>query len=271
VKRTFEALTTIVEVTIDDDLPIVELARGVIDGYREVTEVAELAYHLRGGERPGLACAGRFDAQVDDVYDLVPGLELDLYQQLVQRAAPGWVLHAAALEHDGRAIVLAGPSGAGKTTLTLALAARGWRVMTEEIVLIDRQCAVRGLARPIHAIRGGPQHRAIPSEWRQLDYPMRGPDGPIDAIIAHPPTAGRITSALPLGALVRIDHAADQPAGLEVMRPRAALQQLWTCTLRQDDEGLAAALEILRVAQPFALMSRSVDDAVQLIEQLVSG
>lgn len=41
--------------------------------------------------------------------------------------------HAAAVEVDGRAVLLAGPSQAGKTTLAAAASARGWRLLSEDL------------------------------------------------------------------------------------------------------------------------------------------
>ena len=47
------------------------------------------------------------------------------------------VLHASAVEKDGRALVMTGESGAGKSTLAALLMARGWRLMGDEFALLD--------------------------------------------------------------------------------------------------------------------------------------
>ncbi len=259
-KRTFEALTTVVSVTVDDDLPIRELAELVLAGYPECSRAPELTFELRRG-----ALVSNGDVKLfDDPFDLVAVLELDLYHLVAERAAPGWLLHAAALERDGRALVLAGPSGAGKTTLALALVARGWRIATEEMVLIDSSLAVRGLARPLHAPADSPQHRAMPATWRTLDYPLRGSH--VRGVVAQPIAAHRIAGPLPLGALLRIDHAPDAAARLAPMPPARAIARLWPCTLRQDDPGLAAATAIVGTVQPLELMSGSIADAVTALD-----
>jgi len=55
--------------------------------------------------------------------------------------ALGWrrhlLLHAAAVERDGRALLISGESGAGKSTLASLLATRGWRFMGDEFALLD--------------------------------------------------------------------------------------------------------------------------------------
>lgn len=48
------------------------------------------------------------------------------------------LVHAAGLVRDDQVVMLAAPSTHGKTTLTLALLARGWRFMSDEIVPISQ-------------------------------------------------------------------------------------------------------------------------------------
>jgi HprK-related kinase A len=60
------------------------------------------------------------------------------------------MLHAAVLEKNGRAVVLPGDPGAGKSTLTAALMLSGWRLLSDEITLVDRNDGLLvGLARPV--------------------------------------------------------------------------------------------------------------------------
>ncbi len=60
------------------------------------------------------------------------------------------MLHAAVLERGGMALVMPGDPGAGKSTLTAALMLSGWRLLSDEIALIDREDGLlRGLARPV--------------------------------------------------------------------------------------------------------------------------
>jgi len=60
-------------------------------------------------------------------------------------------LHAAVLERNGRAILLPGEPGAGKSTLTAALSLSGWRLLTDETALVDLDTgAFWPMARPIN-------------------------------------------------------------------------------------------------------------------------
>jgi len=60
------------------------------------------------------------------------------------------VIHSASLERNGKAIILPGPPGSGKSTLCTGLALRGWRLLSDELTLIRLDGAgLAGLARPM--------------------------------------------------------------------------------------------------------------------------
>jgi HprK-related kinase A len=60
------------------------------------------------------------------------------------------VLHAAAVERDGLAVILPALSGAGKNTLCAALVTRGWRLLSDEVaVLRPADGRLQPVARPI--------------------------------------------------------------------------------------------------------------------------
>lgn len=60
------------------------------------------------------------------------------------------VLHAAAAERDGRTYLFPGASGSGKSTMVAALMLSGWRLLTDELVLIRLDTgAVQPFPRPL--------------------------------------------------------------------------------------------------------------------------
>ena len=60
------------------------------------------------------------------------------------------VIHAAVLERGGLAVILPAPPGSGKSTLCAALAARGWRLLSDELTLVRLADArIAPLPRPI--------------------------------------------------------------------------------------------------------------------------
>ena len=66
-----------------------------------------------------------------------PMFEWGLNWCVANRANQFLIIHAAVLEKDGRAVILPAPPGSGKSTLCAALAHRGWRLLSDELALID--------------------------------------------------------------------------------------------------------------------------------------
>lgn len=77
-------------------------------------------------------------------------LEWGLNAGIYSSAHQYLIIHAAVLERNGRAVLLSGPPGIGKSTLCAALAFRGWRLLSDELSLIRPiDGRVEALARPI--------------------------------------------------------------------------------------------------------------------------
>lgn len=79
-----------------------------------------------------------------------PMLEWGMNWCIASQVQHRLVLHAAALERNGRAVILPAPPGSGKSTLCAALAHHGWRLLTDESVLLDvERVTVSGPVRPV--------------------------------------------------------------------------------------------------------------------------
>lgn len=60
------------------------------------------------------------------------------------------IIHGAVLERNGGAVILPAPSGSGKSTLCAGLMHRGWRLLSDELILIDTELGlVHPLCRPV--------------------------------------------------------------------------------------------------------------------------
>jgi len=60
------------------------------------------------------------------------------------------ILHAAVVEKNGKAAILPAPPGSGKSTLCALLVASGWRLLSDEMAIIDlRNGSLKPLPRPI--------------------------------------------------------------------------------------------------------------------------
>jgi len=65
------------------------------------------------------------------------------------------IFHAAVVERGGRAAVLPAPAGSGKSTLCAGLIHRGWRLLSDELALIDfASCTIVPMPRPVSLKNG---------------------------------------------------------------------------------------------------------------------
>lgn len=81
----------------------------------------------------------------------LPLFEWGLNWTIATHAHQYLIIHAAAIEKDGFAAILPAPAGSGKSTLCAGLVHRGWRLLSDEMALIDMESGlVMPLARPIN-------------------------------------------------------------------------------------------------------------------------
>jgi HprK-related kinase A len=66
-----------------------------------------------------------------------PLLEWGLNWCITAHCVKYLALHAAVVERNGRAMILPAPPGSGKSTLCAGLINRGWRLLSDELALID--------------------------------------------------------------------------------------------------------------------------------------
>jgi HprK-related kinase A len=80
----------------------------------------------------------------------LPMLEWGLNACVYRFAHQFLIIHAAVVERSGSALLIPGLPGVGKSTLCAALVASGWRLLSDELTLLDpADGRVQPLARPI--------------------------------------------------------------------------------------------------------------------------
>ncbi|WP_404338067.1 HprK-related kinase A [Sphingomonas sp. MMS12-HWE2-04] len=90
--------------------------------------------------RPSVHIGGDFVIPDAAPLPLAQGLlaaEMGMNLQMALGQRRYLLLHASAVERDGKALLMTGLSGAGKSTLAALLMARGWRLMGDEFALLD--------------------------------------------------------------------------------------------------------------------------------------
>jgi HprK-related kinase A len=203
----------------------------------------------------------------------VPAMEATINWFLWKYLARVLLLHAAVIERDGRAVLLPGPSGVGKSTLCTALIARGWRLLTDEIAMVRPQGGqVVPHPRPIslknEAI--GIAAKALPDAY--LSEPFVNPTKGAVAFM-RPPTpaiekAGEMADpALVVfpryrpGATVEVEPIEKAQA---FMRLVASSANYFTLL----ESGFETLANLVESCDHYALSYQSLDDAVAVVESL---
>lgn len=166
-------------------------------------------------------------------------------------------LHAAAVEIDGRAVVLAAPGTFGKTTLAAAVHAAGHRLLSEDTTCVrlapEATCVVPGPA----------MLRLRHDVAQELQVPHARAIGSVEDDRVHlaldPARRGDCTP-VPLRAVVLLRRC-DEGVRIEPATPAEAVRDLWALSFRLPTEpdrarcfaavaGLARAVPIWNLHRP---------------------
>lgn len=183
------------------------------------------------------------------------------------------IVHAAVVERNGRAFIFPAPPGSGKSTLCAALVNRGWRLMSDELGLIDIESRqVSGMA------------RAVNLKNRSIDLIQQfAPEARFTAPVPDT-TKGTIALMRPPTASVQRAGEASRPACVILPRyqPDTDTQfepysKARTCLLLAEQSfnyhvhgqrGFEAFSSLVEQARCFSLTYSRLDEALGLLNEL---
>ncbi|MDH7973037.1 HprK-related kinase A [Sphingomonas sp. AR_OL41] len=184
------------------------------------------------------------------------------------------LLHASAVERDGKALLMTGVSGAGKSTLSALLSARGWRFMGDEFALIDpetglvhafprlvslKNAAINVVAGALPEARFGPLLAGTPKG----DIRHLVPDAAAVAAMATP-----VAPALLLFPSYGFEAAERAVPPSEVF---VRLTQASTNYVALGERGFSALTQLVKAVPARAIDYPDTDSAVAQVEKLWSA
>lgn len=181
-------------------------------------------------------------------------------------------LHAALVDCGGVRVAIAGHSGAGKTTLALALALRGAQLHSDEGVFIRGQDAV-GLPRRVHVKAGTfdvlPEIRALDL----LPLPYEPPVWALDpTTLPNPPSVASAVRGIDV--LLILDGWGEHATSVQPVPTAVALQSLAEqSALWSDDHGLTLRniATLLSNTACYSLTRHHSDTGVASVDELVAS
>lgn len=90
-----------------------------------------------GWGRPYHVASGQQHFRMSDQAQLVPVFEWGINWCVASYQHQYLAIHAAVLERNGKALIMPAPPGSGKSTLCAALMQEGWRLLSDEMCLVD--------------------------------------------------------------------------------------------------------------------------------------
>lgn len=250
---TVDILGTDVRLLVPVDLAaVVDRVAGSLPPARQALPSVRRLALCRGGD-------GRLELLDDDrivLADIAPELAAETLawrlNAVAAEAAGHVVLHAGAvaIPDDGRAVVLPGPSGTGKSTLTAAAVTAGWRYLSDEHAALD--------------LTSG---RAVPLP-KPLDLAGRGLVPPDEL---RPGATAVQVAAVAAVAFPRWEAGA--ACSVERLAPADALLALWAQTMNADavgTDGFAVLAAVADAVPAVHLRYGSSVEALGALAEMVS-
>jgi hypothetical protein len=197
----------------------------------------------------------------------VPLLKAQLIDAVLRSAQYEIAFHAAALEHHGKAVLLTGSPGAGKTTLAIALAQAGLDMLGEDVALLDGGGLVTGVAMPFTAKASS--WPLLSDRWPGItDHPSYcRPDGKIVCYIPHHLSPEQ--QPRPIGLVVLLNREEGAATSVETLDLGCALEALIaegaTRNNRLSASGFTALMDGLAGARCIRLTYSDLAEAAQAV------
>jgi coenzyme PQQ synthesis protein D (PqqD) len=191
---------------------------------------------------------------------------------LIRTCTSGILLHAAAVARDGQALILAGKTGAGKTTLATWLVCRSFDYLTDELLCLDTQAmSVNGFARPLHLKKPA---RALFAGVIDRDGGAALMQSPQGAHVSPARLGARVAHSACPRALVLPAYRAGARFDLQPLSKAQAASRLMGCLVNareRPQHGFEDVLGLVQAAPVFAMTYSHLEEAGAQLDAMLGS
>ena len=185
-------------------------------------------------------------------------------------------IHAAVVERNGKALMLPAPPGSGKSTLCAGLIQRGWRLLSDELALIDpTTLEICPLPRPVSLKNASIEVIKKFAPAVTMNTPVHDT---IKGTVAHmsPPTAAvaRATEKAMPGWLVLPQYIPQAPATLAPLSKARGLMALIENSFNfnlHGEQGFSALADWIDASESYTFSYSSLEEAVEIFDALAGS
>lgn len=245
------------------------------DAIADFTVRLEAQRFYRRWLRPSVTLSGDYMLPDASPLPLAQGL-LAAEMAMNLQMALGWrrhlLLHASAVERDGKVLLMTGESGSGKSTLSALLAQHGWRFMGDEFALLNLDNG------NIHAF---PRAVSLKNSAIDVACDFVGDDdrfGPLltdtpKGAIRHlrPPSAAIAAMAKAAPPALLLYPSFGYPKATAPMQPTenfVRLTQASTNYVALGEAGFCALTNLVQAVPAYKMDFENTEEALELVEQL---
>lgn len=209
-----------------------------------------------------------------DDWQLFRFLEWQLDILLAEKVESMYLLHAGGVSRNGAGIIMPGPSGSGKSSLTLALLLRGYRYLSDELAVIDPSSnQLQPFPKPISIKDTSvfPELARHKDLWLGPETGERSREVPVWYVHPEDVTAGSVGGPVPIRYIIFPSYDPTVPSQLHRLSAGQAMQQLIENSVnlhRFGRDGLHVLGNLVEEAQCFSLTTNGLEEATALVEDL---